>query len=151
MRFCASAMRPVSARFLITSFCESENWTPARDIAVMPRTGSLSALPTMIAELCRSVPSFAERSSVATCARSNWSPATLPNVSICCVTPVRISSSPNSEVCCNSDACAVSCSMVRPATPPVDRMPFSTAAIAFACLSHARTDSAPSATIGAVT
>ena len=65
---CASALRPVSTRLLIRSFWSLENWTPARARAVMPLTGSCSALPTCRAALLRSVPIAVLRFSTASVA-----------------------------------------------------------------------------------
>ena len=93
MIFCAPAISPVSIIALTCSSCCFVNDTPTRVSAVSPLDGSLSALPTMIADDCKSLPNATDRSRASSLAFVNVSPVTLPNVSSVLDISRRLSSS----------------------------------------------------------
>jgi len=78
---CAPIISLAATISLTISFCASVKVIPDRPSAVIPKTGSFSALPTCSAAELRSVPMAVARSSVALVASSNWSPLICVNVS----------------------------------------------------------------------
>ena len=122
MTLCAPAMSPASTMLSIMAFCSSVNCTPALLSAPTPATGSLSALPTCIALLCKSVPSAWLMSMIACVAPPKFSPRIWVNVASTFCAP-RIASSAKSDMPDDAliDSAMLAISLaVSPAASPVD-------------------------------
>ena len=119
---CAPATLPVSTMLLIMAFWSSVNCTPARPSAETPAMGSLSALPTCIALLCKSVPSAWLMSMIDCVAPPKFSPRICVNVARTFCAP-RIASSANSDIPDDADIASAMLAIslaVSPAASPVD-------------------------------
>ena len=119
---CAPATSPTATMLSMSAFWSSLNVTPTRLNAEMPAMGSLSALPTCIAELCKSVPMAWLMSRIACVAPWNDVPLISVNVASTLVAP-RMASSLNIEapaVALISCAMVANCAVVNPAACPVD-------------------------------